>query len=370
MLAGGHGDSGFPEGTDPHDLPADLSPRALILLQDQIRTDVVKTLDYFRSQGVELKILSGDAPETVAAVARKVGIARSEYYADASRLRTYAQIKKTSRFCNIYGRVSPAQKREMVLALKADGYKVAMIGDGVNDILALKEADCSIALGNGSGAAKNISNIILMNSDFSALPEVVAQGRRVINNIRSAASMFLIKTIFSFLLCLVTIFFGDRYPFQPIQLTLIGAFSVGIPCFILSQEPNHNKVQGSFLREVFRKAIPPAAVITISNCIVLLAESLFFCGSGMAGTACFLVTGWNYMGALRRIYTPLNRFRASVIAAMQLGFFITAVAGERFLFLGPMDFGMIVLSIALMTLSPVIYSTLERALEKVMPETI
>lgn len=164
--------------------------------------------------------------------------------------------------CSVFGRVTPQQKKEMVLALQKQKHTVAMTGDGVNDVLALKEADCSVVMAEGSDAAKNIANVVLMDSNFAAMPEIVNQGRRVVNNIRTAASMFLIKTIFSVLLCLITIFWGDSYPFEPIQMSLISACAVGIPTFLLAQENNFNKIESGFLRYVFMNAFPAAVTIT------------------------------------------------------------------------------------------------------------
>ena len=177
--------------------------------------------------------------------------------------------------CSVFGRVTPQQKKQMVQALQAQKHTVAMTGDGVNDVLALKEADCSIAMAAGSDAAKNIANVVLLDSNFGAMPHIVNQGRRVVNNIRSAASMFLIKTIFSVLLALITIFFGDAYPFEPIQMSLISACAVGIPTFLLTQENNYNKIDHTFLRHVFMNAFP--AAVTITGCvftIMLVCQNL------------------------------------------------------------------------------------------------
>ena len=227
------------EGTE---IPAGLEPIGLLLLTDVIRQEAPDTLAYFESQGVDLKVISGDDPVTVSAIARRAGLKNAEQYVDATTITTQEQMDEAVATYSVFGRVTPQQKQAMVKSLQAQKHTVAMTGDGVNDVLALKEADCSIAMAEGSDAAKNIANVVLLDSNFAAMPEIVNQGRRVVNNIRTAASMFLIKTIFSVLLSLITIFFGDAYPFEPIQMSLISACAVGIPTFLLAQENNYEKI--------------------------------------------------------------------------------------------------------------------------------
>ena len=223
----------------------------------------------------------------------------------------------------------------MVQALKAQGHTVAMTGDGVNDVLALKEADCSVAMAQGSDAAKNIANVVLLDSNFASMPHIVNQGRRVVNNIRTAASMFLIKTIFSVMLSLLTIFFGEAYPFEPIQMSLISACAVGIPTFLLAQENNYEKIDHTFLRHVFMNAFP--AAVTITGCVfaVMLVCQNVYDSNDMLNTACVLVTGWNYMAALKTVYAPLNRYRKVIIYGMQFVFcgsgYSSEAAGSGFL---------------------------------------
>ena len=250
------------EGTE---IPAGLEPIGLLLLTDVIRQEAPDTLAYFESQGVDLKVISGDDPVTVSAIARRAGLKNAEQYVDATTITTQEQMDEAVATYSVFGRVTPQQKQAMVKSLQAQKHTVAMTGDGVNDVLALKEADCSIAMAEGSDAAKNIANVVLLDSNFAAMPEIVNQGRRVVNNIRTAASMFLIKTIFSVLLSLITIFFGDAYPFEPIQMSLISACAVGIPTFLLAQENNYAKIDHTFLRHVFMNAFP--AAVTITGCV-------------------------------------------------------------------------------------------------------
>ena len=339
------------EGTE---LPENLEPAALLLLTDVIREEAPDTLQFFDSQEVDLKVISGDDPVTVSAIAKRAGLKNAENYVDATTLETEEQLEEAVAKYSVFGRVTPQQKKEMVQALQKQGHTVAMTGDGVNDVLALKEADCSIAMAQGSDAAKNIANVVLLDSNFASMPHIVNQGRRVVNNIRTAASMFLIKTMFSVMLSLLTIFFGNAYPFEPIQMSLISACAVGIPTFLLAQENNYDKIDHTFLRHVFLNAFP--AAITISSCVfaVMLVCQNVYHSNAMLNTACVLVTGWNYMAALKTVYAPLNTYRKTIIYGMQFIFFSAAVIFQKILALGSLDFGMIILVFILMTFAPVL----------------
>ena len=339
------------EGTE---IPAGLEPIGLLLLTDVIRQEAPDTLAYFESQGVDLKVISGDDPVTVSAIARRAGLKNAEQYVDATTITTQEQMDEAVATYSVFGRVTPQQKQAMVKSLQAQKHTVAMTGDGVNDVLALKEADCSIAMAEGSDAAKNIANVVLLDSNFAAMPEIVNQGRRVVNNIRTAASMFLIKTIFSVLLSLITIFFGDAYPFEPIQMSLISACAVGIPTFLLAQENNYEKIDHTFLRHVFMNVFP--AAVTITGCVfsVMLVCQNVYHSNAMLNTACVLVTGWNYMAALKTVYAPLNTYRKVIIYSMQVIFFGAAVVLQNLLTLGSLEFGMIILVFLLMTFSPIL----------------
>ena len=336
------------------ELPEGLEPIGILLLTDVIREEAPDTLKYFAGQGVDLKVISGDDPATVSAIAKRAGLKNAEHYIDATTITIQEEMDAAVAQYSVFGRVTPQQKRSMVKSLQAQGHTVAMTGDGVNDVLALKEADCSIAMAEGSDAAKNIANVVLLDSNFGAMPEIVNQGRRVVNNIRMAASMFLIKTIFSVLLSLITIFFGDAYPFEPIQMSLISACAVGIPTFLLAQENNYEKIDNTFLRHVFMNAFP--AAVTITGCVftVMLVCKNVYHSNVMLNTACVLVTGWNYMSALKTVYAPLNRYRKVIIYSMQVIFFAGAVILQNLLTLGSLEFGMIILVFLLMTFSPIL----------------
>lgn len=355
------------EGTD---IPADLKPVGLFLLTDVIRKEAPETLEFFDSQGVDLKVISGDDPVTVASIAKKAGLKNADHYIDATTIQTQEQMDKAVAECSVFGRVTPQQKKQMVQALKKQGHTVAMTGDGVNDVLALKEADCSVAMAQGSDAAKNIANVVLLDSNFSAMPHIVNQGRRVVNNIRMAASMFLIKTIFSVCLSLLTIFFGEAYPFEPIQMSLISACAVGIPTFLLAQENNYNKIDHTFLRHVFINAFPAAVTITGCVFVVMLVCQDVYHSNAMLNTACVLVTGWNYMAALKTVYSPLSRYRKIIIYGMQFIFFTAAVVLQKLLTLGSLEFGMIILVFLLMTFSPVVIDVITAWLKKIFQKSL
>ena len=356
--------------TESTDRPSGLEPIGLFLITDVIRAEAPDTLAFFDSQGVDLKVISGDDPVTVSAIAKKAGLKNADHYIDATTITTPEEMQRAVAECSVFGRVTPQQKKQMVQALQAQKHTVAMTGDGVNDVLALKEADCSIAMAAGSDAAKNIANVVLLDSNFGAMPHIVNQGRRVVNNIRSAASMFLIKTIFSVLLALITIFFGDAYPFEPIQMSLISACAVGIPTFLLTQENNYNKIDHTFLRHVFMNAFP--AAVTITGCvftIMLVCQNVYH-SNVMLNTACVLVTGWNYMSALRTVYSPLNTYRKIIIYGMQFAFFISAVVLQNLLTLGSLEFGMIILVFVLMTFSPILIETITEWIRRIYEKSL
>jgi cation-transporting ATPase E len=246
-------------------------PLCLILLTNKVRPEAKETFEFFEREGVTVKVISGDNPLTVSDAAKQAGISGWDSYIDATELIDDDLIERAVERYTIFGRVTPEQKKKLVIALKKAGHTVAMTGDGVNDVLALKEADCSIAMASGSDVACSVANLVLLNSDFSCMPEVVREGRRVINNIETAASLFLVKNIFSFVLALLSIFIGFSYPLSPNQLSLVSGITIGMPAFILSQLRNENRIHGKFLRNVISRATPGA----ITNLILVLGMQLF-----------------------------------------------------------------------------------------------
>lgn len=251
-------------------LPNDITLLGYVLLLDKIRPDANKTLEFFEKQGVDVKIISGDNPITVSKIAKNVGVKNYDKYIDMSAISDDTDLNDIVLNYTIFGRVSPTQKQSLIKSLKNNGKTVAMAGDGVNDVLALKEADCSVAMASGSDATKNISQLVLLNSDFTSMPKIVAEGRRTINNIQRSASLFLVKTIYSTIFALMFLFIGEQYPFEPIQLSLISVTTIGIPSFMLALEPNKKRIKGRFLQNVIAKAFPTA----ITNVITIFALTL------------------------------------------------------------------------------------------------
>lgn len=288
---------------------------ALIVLSDPIREEAPDILAYFHRQGVQVKVISGDDVRTVHEIARRAKVQDAGRFIDASTLDEEA-LKEAVKTHTVFGRVSPMQKKLMVEALKEAGHITAMTGDGVNDVMALKEADCSIAMAQGSEAAKNIANLVLLDSNFAHLPDIVNEGRRVINNIQRTASLFLVKTTFSVILSFLTLFFIPVYPFEPIQLTLISTVSIGIPSFFLALEPNYERVRGSFLRNVFCTALPGAICVVLSVFYAYGLTLFEAMPQETVSTICVLLAGCSSLAVLFRISRPFNRNRLALFLAM------------------------------------------------------
>ncbi|MBP7059915.1 MAG: HAD-IC family P-type ATPase, partial [Lachnospiraceae bacterium] len=299
-------------------------PECFVLLQNPIRENAVRTFSYFKKQGVEVKVISGDNPKTVSEVAKQARISGAENYIDASTLKTPEDIQRAVREITVFGRVTPEQKRSIVKALKADGHTVAMTGDGVNDILAMKDADCSIAMASGSDAAVQSSQVVLLDSDFSHLPQIVGEGRRVINNIQRSASLFLVKNIFSVLLAVFAIINIINYPLKPAQITLISTFNIGFPAFFLALEPSNQRIKGKFIKKVMIKSLP--AALTDFFAIAALVEfGIIFDVSqtDISVAATFLLGIVGYI-ILFQIAAPLNKYRSAVIGGCIAGLGVTA----------------------------------------------
>ena len=232
------------------ELPQDIEVLGFVLITDKLRENAKETIEYFKKQGVDIRIISGDNPATVSKIAKKAGVEGFENYIDCTTIKSEEELEKAVEKYKIFGRVTPEQKKQIVQALKKQGHTVAMTGDGVNDIIALKEADCSIAIASGSDAARNVSQLVLLDSNFASMPKIVAEGRRTINNLERSASLFLSKTIYSTILAILFVFVKAEYPFMPIQLSLISLVCIGIPSFILALEPNKERVKGKFIGNV------------------------------------------------------------------------------------------------------------------------
>lgn len=273
------------------DLPDNINLLGYILLLDKIRPDASKTLSYFKKQGVDIKIISGDNPITVSKIAKNVGIENYDKYIDMSTVSEDTDLNDIAINYTIFGRVSPTQKQSLIKSLKSNNRTVAMTGDGVNDVLALKESDCSVAMASGSDATKNISQLVLLNSDFASMPKIVAEGRRTINNIQRSASLFLVKTIYSTIFALMFLFMAEQYPFEPIQLSLISVTTIGIPSFMLSLEPNKERIKGKFLQNVISKSFPTAITNVITIFALTLLNKLGFIAEDYFSSLCVISTG-------------------------------------------------------------------------------
>lgn len=257
------------------ELPGEVVFEGFVIITDKIRKEAPDTLRFFREQGVDVKIISGDNPETVRAVAKRAGLEKCDEIIDMSTLSTEEEIREAATRYTIFGRVLPDQKLLLVKALKAAGHTVAMTGDGVNDVLALKEADCSVAMASGSDAAKNVSSLVLMDSNFASMPRIVAEGRRSINNLERSASLYIMKTVYSVLLALLFMIVNQPLPFEPRNLTLIGGVTIGMPSIVLALEPNNDLVKGRFLTKVLCLAVPGGIVVLLGACGLLVADACF-----------------------------------------------------------------------------------------------
>lgn len=307
-------------GFEGKELPKNLELVGLILLHDKVRETAKQTLAYFKEQGTDIKLISGDNVQTVSGVARRVGITGEAI--DASTLKTKEQLLEACEKYTIFGRVTPTQKKELVLALKECGHKVAMTGDGVNDVLALKEADCSIAMASGSDAARSVSQLVLLNSNFDAMPKVLAEGRRTINNIERSATLFLVKTIYASILAVLFIFLPFQYPFMPIQMSLTSMFTIGIPSFILALEPNKELVKGNFLTNVLKKAFPAALAIVLHIVLIAWLGPVFHLTEAESSTLCVFTIGYIGFLLLYRICEPFNLLRKLLYGTLLVGYLL------------------------------------------------
>jgi cation-transporting ATPase E len=280
-----------PETLNGKELPENMELIGYIFLLDKIRKEAKQTLKYFEKQGVDIKIISGDNPVTVSKIAKQVGVKNYQKYIDMTTVKSREEMQKVVKTYTIFGRVSPTQKKELVEALQEEGRTVAMTGDGVNDVLALKTADCSIAMANGSDATKSISQLILLDSNFASMPKVVAEGRRTINNIERSATLFLVKTIYSGLLAVMFLILGEAYPFVPIQMSLIGTITIGLPSFLLALEPNRERIQGNFLKNVIVKAMPVGLTVVLNIFVLAMLNKMEMISEEQYSTLCVIGTG-------------------------------------------------------------------------------
>ena len=339
-------------------LPEGLVPAALLCLRDALRPNVQKTVRYFGEQGVTLKVISGDSPLTVSHAAAAAGVPGADRMVDLSTIEGEKDYTALSRHYTIFGRVSPQDKQGLIEALRKDGHGVAMVGDGVNDIPALKAADCSIAMAGGSDAACRVAQITLLDADFDVMPRIVLEGRRVINNITRAASLFLVKNIFSLLLSVLLLIFPFAYPFAPIQLTLVSSLTIGIPSFVLALQPSRDRVSGSFLRNVIMRALP-GGVCTAALIIPLMAfsDGLGF-SQDVVSSLSTLIAGYSGLVVLFLTCLPLNALRGGLVAAMAALFAGAVLLLPQVFYLSPVSGGQWWVLAAAAVLAPLIQISL------------
>lgn len=290
-----------------------VTPLGFVALANPIRANAVKTFEYFKSQGVAIKVISGDNPRTVSQIAIQAGIENAESFVDAATLDTEDKIADAVNKYTVFGRVTPKQKKQLVKALQAKGHTVAMTGDGVNDILAMKDADCSVAMASGSEAAAQAAQVVLLDSDFAHMPDVVYEGRRVVNNIQRSASLFLVKNIFSLLLSLFSVILMVTYPLEPAQVSLISMFTIGVPGFLLALEPNKDRIKGHFITNVMLKALPGGLTDVIAVGALVVCGEVFCISDASIGTIATLVLSVVGFMILFKISEPLNGMKYAVI---------------------------------------------------------
>ncbi|MGM9628767.1 MAG: HAD-IC family P-type ATPase [Faecousia sp.] len=353
--------AGYQGDPQPHALDPELvEPLALVILSSRIREQAKETFAYFADQGVAIKVISGDDPRTVSQVAIRAGIENADAYVDAAALETDSDYAEAVRDNVVFGRVTPDQKRKLIAALQKQGHTVAMTGDGVNDLLAMKQSDCSIAMASGAQAASQLASLVLLESGFSAMPGIVAEGRRVINNIQRAATLFLVKNIFSLFLSGISLFTDWPYPLQPMHLTLISSLTIGIPSFFLAMEPNYDRVSGHFLRGVLRRAFPGGLTNVFAVLLCQAFMAVFDLPAEPIATVCAGILAVVGMMVLFQVCKPFDTFRKIIWASMLTALVVTfTVLGDVFaLTTGTVQTKLVMLTLMLMT--PTVFFAMQR----------
>ena len=308
LLVAAYGGPLSPDGLDAKKV----TPLALVLLHAPLRPDARETFEYFRKQGVTVKVISGDNARTASKVAQRAEIPGAEHYIDAISLLTEEDYAEAAEKYTVFGRVTPEQKQKLIAALQKAGHTVAMTGDGVNDLLAMKQADCSVAMASGAQAASQVASLVLLNSDFGGMPRIVGEGRRVINNIQRAAALFLVKNIFSALLALISLITAWPYPLIPVHLTLVASLTIGIPSFFLAMEPNYERVSGRFLTNVFRRALPGGLTNVFLVTVAQVFRQVLELSSEQTATVCAAILGAVGLLVLLQVCQPFDKFRKIV----------------------------------------------------------
>ncbi len=346
-------------------LPENTELLGFVLFRDKIRENAPATMEYFRQQDVTLKVISGDNAASVAAVARKAGITGADKYIDMSTVSSDEELREAAELYSVFGRVTPEQKLKLVKALKANGHTVAMTGDGVNDVLALKESDCSIAMAAGSDAARTVANLVLLDSDFSSMPEVVKEGRRSINNLQRSASLFLTKTFFFAFISVFFMFVNTAYPFEPIQMTLISTLTIGIPSFLLALEPNKDRVKGSFIVNVIRKAAPISLAMTLNMVLVVVLQNFIPVTPAEISTLAVLLTAIAGFILVVRLCHPFNLMRGAMVVVLITAFTLCFTFFKGLFSITVMDVHMISITLPVAVISLVAVFAFTKLIDRI-----
>lgn len=352
--------------TPDGDMVGEAEPVGFVTIRDEIRTSAAETIGYFNEQGVTLNVISGDDPRTVSSIARVVGVPGADAYVDATTLDTPAKLDAAVDRYHVFGRVTPQQKRELVQALKRREHTVAMTGDGVNDVLALKEADCSVAMAAGSDAARNVAEIVLVDNDFASMPAVVAEGRRSINNLQRSASLFLTKTLFSMGLAALCIALPP-YPFEPIQMTLINFFCIGAPGFVLGLEPNNARVKGSFLTNVLKRALPPSIAVILAAALDIFVARVFGFNQLTLSTMCLLTSCAASVSLIWRISQPLTPLRVVLFVFVVAGILVGVIGFPGLLSIANLTMGQMVILAVIVVFTCSVFFKLATMMDSLKP---
>lgn len=340
------------------------TPIALFLIQDKIRKEAKDTLKYFKEQGVEIKIISGDNPVTVSNIAKRLEMEDYDKYIDMTGIESIEEIEKAYLNNTIFGRVNPQQKKDLILVIKKLGHTVAMTGDGVNDCLALKEADCSIAMASGSDAARNVSQLVLMESNFDAMPKVVEEGRRCINNIGRSASLFLTKTIYTMLLVLTVLFLRFQYPYQPIHLSMMNLITIGIPSIILALEPNKERVKSNFLIKIIANALPTALTVHTIQFVVLILSKYISLTQIEMSTIAVIANTTIMLIFIYKLSTPFNKTRKIMFYSLFTIFIVEILFFKNFFSLAKLDLNTMVLVAIVLVVSLLLWKAFDNLFER------
>lgn len=337
-------------------LPAQLYPAAFVIISDSVKPSAKRTIEYFYSQGVDIKVISGDHPKTVSEIAKICGVKNAGEYLDTSRIKTDGELARMALSHSVFGRVTPNQKKIIIKALKDAGRTVSMTGDGVNDVPALREADCSVAMASGAQAACNVSTMVLLNSDFDAMPAIVDEGRKAVNNLQRSAALFITKTIYAILaavLSLTVLEFG--YPYTPLQLTLLSFVTIGFPAFFLAFEPNYSRIRGSFMGNVFARSLPGGVCAALGIILCDVYGVLSGADYIRVSSLCIMVTFITAFAVLIKISLPLNKFRSVIIAVSGAIFLICYFAAPRFAGVSALTDGDMLFMLCMAALMPALF---------------